>query len=52
MRPGAVRVQDISEYRVYKRRWFGLVQLALLNIIVSWDVCRNTTLSYSIIYYD
>ena len=25
-------------YRVYKRRWFGLVQLVLLNIIVSWDV--------------
>ena len=28
-------------YRVYKRRWFGLVQLMLLNIIVSWDVCRT-----------
>jgi len=26
------------EYRVYKRRWFGLVQLVLLNIVVSWDV--------------
>ena len=25
-------------YRVYKRRWFGLVQLVLMNIIVSWDV--------------
>lgn len=25
-------------YKVYKRRWFGLVQLTLLNIIVSWDV--------------
>jgi len=25
-------------YKVYKRRWFGLVQLVLLNIIVSWDV--------------
>ncbi|KAF2400899.1 MFS general substrate transporter [Trichodelitschia bisporula] len=25
------------EYRLYKRRWFGLVQLVLLNIIVSWD---------------
>ncbi|SPO04949.1 related to permease of the major facilitator superfamily [Cephalotrichum gorgonifer] len=24
-------------YRTYKRRWFGLMQLALLNIIVSWD---------------
>lgn len=26
-------------YRVYKRRFFGLFQLVLLNIIVSWDVC-------------
>ena len=25
-------------HRVYKRRWFGLIQLALLNVIVSWDV--------------
>ncbi|KAI0204596.1 major facilitator superfamily domain-containing protein [Astrocystis sublimbata] len=24
-------------YKVYKRRWFGLVQLTLMNIIVSWD---------------
>lgn len=28
-------------YRVYKRRWFGLVQLVLLNIIVSWGVSMN-----------
>ena len=27
-----------GEYRVYKRRWFGLLQLMLLNIIASWDV--------------
>lgn len=25
-------------YRTYKRRWFGLAQLVLMNIIVSWDV--------------
>lgn len=25
-------------YRVYKRRFFGLAQLVLLNIVVSWDV--------------
>ncbi|KAF3761324.1 MFS general substrate transporter [Cryphonectria parasitica EP155] len=24
-------------YKVYKRRWFGLVQLTLLNIVVSWE---------------
>lgn len=29
---------DGVAYKVYKRRWFGLVQLVLLNIIVSWDV--------------
>ncbi|CAG8954250.1 hypothetical protein HYFRA_00005870 [Hymenoscyphus fraxineus] len=28
---------DTTVYKVYKRRWFGLVQLVLLNIIVSWD---------------
>ncbi|KAL8418698.1 hypothetical protein RB594_002057 [Gaeumannomyces avenae] len=24
-------------WKVYRRRWFGVVQLVLLNIIVSWD---------------
>lgn len=33
-----VAVAGVREYKVYKRRWFGLVQLTLLNIIVSWDV--------------
>ena len=38
--PGASRgdAQTAMVYKVYKRRWFGLLQLALLNIIVSWDV--------------
>lgn len=27
-------------YRVYKRRFFGLAQLVLLNTVVSWDVCE------------
>lgn len=31
-------VEGTREYRVYKRRWFGLVQLTLMNIVVSWDV--------------
>lgn len=30
-----------GQYKVYKRRWFGLVQLTLLNIIVSWDVSAS-----------
>ena len=25
-------------YKVYKRRFWGLLQLVLLNIVVSWDV--------------
>ncbi|KAL2197855.1 major facilitator superfamily domain-containing protein [Corynascus similis CBS 632.67] len=25
------------EYKAYRRRWFGLLQLTLLNVIVSWD---------------
>ncbi|KAH8599619.1 major facilitator superfamily domain-containing protein [Bisporella sp. PMI_857] len=28
---------SVKEYKVYKRRWFGLIQLVLLNIVVSWD---------------
>lgn len=27
-----------TEYRTYKRRWFGLIQLTLMNIMVSWGV--------------
>ena len=26
------------EYKAHKMRWFGLGQLVLLNIVVSWDV--------------
>ncbi|KAH7312303.1 major facilitator superfamily domain-containing protein [Stachybotrys elegans] len=41
-------------YRTYKRRWFGLVQLALMNIVVSWDwltfapVASNAATYYSV----
>lgn len=28
-------------YKVYKRRFWGLAQLVLLNIIISWDVSRR-----------
>ena len=28
---------EVLEYRVYKRRFIGLAQLVLLNVIVSWD---------------
>jgi hypothetical protein len=33
---------DSVQYRTYKRRWFGLVQLALMNIVVSWGVSTAT----------
>ena len=48
-RPSVAGVDEIAspinggrtEYRVYKIRWFGLTQLILLNIIVSWDVSTS-----------
>jgi len=33
-----------GQYRTYKRRWFGLFQLVLLNIVVSWDVSVHSAL--------
>jgi hypothetical protein len=36
-REGAL-ADDAPSFKTYKRRWFGVVQLALLNTIVSWDV--------------
>ncbi|KAK5626192.1 hypothetical protein RRF57_001907 [Xylaria bambusicola] len=39
-------------YRVYKRRWFGLVQLTLLNLVVSWDWLTFSPVSqYAAEYY-
>lgn len=32
-------------YKVYKRRFWGLAQLVLLNIVVSWDVCAIPAIS-------
>ncbi|KAM0562781.1 hypothetical protein ACHAPJ_001621 [Fusarium lateritium] len=34
---GSIHQGASTEYRTYKRRWFGLAQLTLMNIIVSWD---------------
>ncbi|KAH4039148.1 hypothetical protein HBI52_043480 [Parastagonospora nodorum] len=38
-RPWARKSKSYSHahFKVYKRRWFGLGQLVLLNIVVSWD---------------
>jgi hypothetical protein len=41
---GSVADAESTEYRVYKRRWFGLVQLTLMNIIVSWGVSTYISL--------
>ncbi|EXJ81876.1 hypothetical protein A1O1_07941 [Capronia coronata CBS 617.96] len=32
-----ISTTSFAEYKVYKRRFFGLAQLVLLNIVVSWD---------------
>lgn len=39
-RPEDNGIQDGSVvfYKVYKRRWFGLVELTLLSLLVSWEV--------------
>lgn len=26
-------------YKLYKRRWIGLIQLVLLNMLFGWNVC-------------
>jgi hypothetical protein len=49
-----ITLQDTNEeglrshepLRLYKRRFFGLFQLVLLNIIVSWDVSQSRILNF------
>ena len=38
-RPKPKQSYSHTHFKVYKRRWLGLGQLVLLNIVVSWDVC-------------
>jgi hypothetical protein len=38
-RPAPPQMDTPETYRTYKRRWFGLIQLVLLNAVVSWNVC-------------
>lgn len=35
-----IEIGTSTEYRTYKRRWFGLAQLTLMNIMVSWGVSQ------------
>lgn len=37
-------------YKVYKRRFWGLAQLVLLNIVVSWDVCASLLFAFRLIH--
>ncbi|QGA17684.1 hypothetical protein EYB26_005359 [Talaromyces marneffei] len=36
---------EIPVYKVYKRRFFGLFQLVLLNIVISWDWLTFSSIS-------
>ncbi|KAJ4404736.1 hypothetical protein N0V91_005686 [Didymella pomorum] len=36
-RPKPKQTYSHTHFKVYKRRWLGLAQLVLLNIVVSWD---------------
>lgn len=49
--PGLAAEEDVApivggrvQYRVYRIRWFGLAQLILLNIVLSWDVGASCSL--------
>ncbi|KAI9858179.1 MAG: hypothetical protein M1813_007828 [Trichoglossum hirsutum] len=42
-----VAAAGTAQYRVYKIRWFGLAQLVLMNIVVSWDWISFSPLSKS-----
>lgn len=46
---GEVQAMLPTQYRVYKRRWFGLIQLVLLNTVVSWDVGFSRTIRSAIL---
>lgn len=44
-RPKPKQTYSHTHFKVYKRRWLGLAQLVLLNIVVSWDVsCQQETI--------
>lgn len=42
-RPKPNHTYSHTHFKVYKRRWLGLGQLVLLNIVVSWDVSWTAT---------
>ncbi|UPK96547.1 hypothetical protein LCI18_007482 [Fusarium solani-melongenae] len=50
---GSIHQGASTEYRTYKRRWFGLAQLTLMNIIISWDWMTFAPVSsHAATYYD
>ncbi|KAL1652454.1 hypothetical protein SLS61_005058 [Didymella pomorum] len=40
-RPKPKQTYSHTHFKVYNRRWLGLAQLVLLNIVVSWDIPEN-----------
>lgn len=40
-------IEEGEVYRLYKRRWFGLVAIIFLNIIASWDVSWGSSFFYT-----
>lgn len=42
----------LTTYKVYKRRFIGLAQLVLLNIVVSWDVCEFYFMLHTLSFSD
>ncbi|KAK9453212.1 major facilitator superfamily domain-containing protein [Dipodascopsis uninucleata] len=39
------------EYRMYKRRWFGLIMLMILNIVASWNWLRYAPVASNVQNY-
>jgi len=42
-----VEIEDPTVYKVYKRRWFGVAIIMLLNIVSSWRYVRERYLTCS-----
>jgi hypothetical protein len=49
---GESAAADGPRFKVYKRRWFGVVQLVLLNTIISWDVSAGIARSFALLWLE
>jgi hypothetical protein len=41
LQPGAPIGISMATYKLYKRRWIGLMQLVLVNALFGWNVCQS-----------